>query len=243
LVIGAFIVLILRSVAGGVLVPELAGVEIQPAADAAYNIATELLRSIAWTVIWSALLLVLLAWLVSPTSPAEKTRSFLAVPFGRYPGATFGLLGLVAFIFLLMGATDQREFLIRLTIVLLAGIGAFFFRKSLVEAYPDAGIEGLSEFGERAKARAGHLWSKRPKSLPGRKAGSGERKEGAAPEAAPPAVAPAPLSAETQVLTPEADPETARLDQLERLADMHGRGILTDEEFASEKRRIMGGGG
>ena len=40
-----------------------------------------------------------------------------------------------------------------------------------------------------------------------------------------------------------ADPETARLDQLERLAAMRDRGVLSDEEFAEEKRRLMGGGG
>lgn len=259
LILGAFVVLILRSVASGVLVPELATVDVQPAATAAYDIATELLRSIAWTVVWSALLLVLLAWLASPTRPAEKARALLAVPFGRYPGATFGLLGLAAFIFLLMGATDQREFLIRLTIVIMAGLAAFFFRKTLVEVYPDASIDGLSDFGERARAQAGELWSKRPKSLPGRKGGGDG---GSAPEA-PVAGGPAPgsgsaagpsaetadlptaggSSAETAVLPTAADPETARLDQLERLADMHGRGILTDEEFASEKRRTMGDGG
>jgi hypothetical protein len=170
----------------------------------------------------------------------------LAVPFGRYPGATFGLLGLAAFIFLLMGANDQREFLIRLTIVILAGLGAFFFRRTLVEAYPDAGVEGLGDFGDRARAKAEDLWSKRPKSFPGRK-GGGEAGQGAdAPAAAPAAAgAPAPTgdsAAETAVLPAAADPETARLDQLERLADMHGRGILNDEEFASEKRRIMGDG-
>jgi hypothetical protein len=251
LVIGAALVLILRSVAGGVLVPELATVDIQPAATAAYDIATELLKSIAWTVIWSALVLVLLAWLLSPTSLAEKTRALLAVPFGRYPGATFGLLGLVALVFLLMGATDQREFLVRLTIVILAGLGAFFFRRSLVHAYPDANFDALSQFGERSKAKAGELWSRRPKSLPGRKHG-GESHRGDAPAAVPPATpppaSPAPAgaadpAAETAVLPAAGDSNEARLSQLERLADMHGRGVLTDEEFAAEKARIMGTGG
>lgn len=249
LVVGAVIVLILRSVAGGVLVPELASVDIQPAATAAYDIATELLKSIAWTIIWSSLLLVLLAWLLSPTGPAEKARSFLAVPFGRYPGATFGLLGLVGFVFVLMGAADQRGFLIRLMIVVLAGLGAFFFRRALVAAYPDAGIEGFSEFGDRAREKAGELWSKRPKSLPGRKSGAKAGQTPDVPSASAPAASAAPVtpataapSAETEVLTVPEETESSRLDQLERVADMHGRGILTDEEFASEKRRIMGDG-
>jgi hypothetical protein len=32
-----------------------------------------------------------------------------------------------------------------------------------------------------------------------------------------------------------------RIEQLERLAGLHERGVLTDEEFAAEKRRILGG--
>ena len=149
-----------------------------------------------------------------------------------------------------MGAADQRGFLIRLMIVVLAGLGAFFFRRSLVAAYPDASIEGLGGFGDRARAKAGEIWSKRPKSLPGR---MGEAKEGPGtdvPDAGSPAAsattatpAAAAPSAETEVLPAQGEPESSRLDQLERLADMHGRGVLTDSEFASEKRRIMGDGG
>ena len=244
LIVGSVIVLLLRSVAGGVFVPELATVDVQPAAYAVYDIATELLSSIAWTVIWSALVLLPLAWLLSPTGPAEKTRAFLAVPFGRYPGLTFGLLGLAAFAFVLMGAADQREFLIRLMIVILAGLAAFFFQRSLVAAYPDASFDSLNDFGERTRSKAGDLWAKRPKTLPGRmgraESVADQDVSGAAPPAAPAAGG---SSAETSVMPVAQDPNTARLDQLERLADMHGRGVLTDEEFASEKQRLMGDGG
>ncbi len=37
------------------------------------------------------------------------------------------------------------------------------------------------------------------------------------------------------------DGEDARLGRLERLASMHEKGILTDEEFAAEKQRVLGG--
>ena len=134
-----------------------------------------------------------------------------------------------------MGAGDQRGFLVRLMIVILAGIAAFFFRKRLVEAYPDASFGGgIGEFGDRSREKAKELWSKRPRSLPGR----GSSDESGSSEGA---------SAETGVLPTgvsgqAADPETARLDQLDRLAGMRDRGVLTDEEFAEEKRRLMGGG-
>lgn len=32
----------------------------------------------------------------------------------------------------------------------------------------------------------------------------------------------------------------AELDDLERLAQLHGRGVLTAEEFAAKKRQILG---
>ena len=35
-------------------------------------------------------------------------------------------------------------------------------------------------------------------------------------------------------------PAGDRIDQLERLAGLHERGVLNDEEFAAEKRRILG---
>ena len=35
------------------------------------------------------------------------------------------------------------------------------------------------------------------------------------------------------------DPEDARLERLERLADLHEKGVLTDEELAAEKARLL----
>jgi hypothetical protein len=35
-------------------------------------------------------------------------------------------------------------------------------------------------------------------------------------------------------------PESSRLDQLQQLADLHDRGVLSDVEFAAEKARILG---
>jgi hypothetical protein len=37
------------------------------------------------------------------------------------------------------------------------------------------------------------------------------------------------------------DPEQARLDQLEQLAGLHERGVLTDAEFATQKAQILAG--
>ena len=42
----------------------------------------------------------------------------------------------------------------------------------------------------------------------------------------------------TEVL---ANDEDARLQRLERLGSLHEKGVLTDEEFAAEKSRLLSG--
>lgn len=228
LISAAIIVLILRSVIGNVVVSGLADVDIEPAARAGYDAATDLMKSIAWTVIWGGIGMIAIAWLISPNKAAGSTRKLLAVPFGRYPGAMFGLLGVIALIYLITGAGDQRTFLVHLMVVVLLGLGAWFFRRQLMLEYPDADLEQVGEFGERVKATAGKAWAGRPKSLPKPSfGGRGAKSESSDPDAT--AVMPA---------APETDPETRRLDQLDRLASMHKNGVLTDEEFAQEKDRV-----
>ena len=253
LIVVALLVLVIRSVAGNVLIPELATPDVEPAAHNAWNIATELLKSIAWTVIWAAVALLALAWLISPNSTAGRAREFLAVPFGRYPGPTFGLIGLVALVFLLMGAGDGREFLIRLEIVLFAGLGAWFFRRQLMLEFPDADLAGLREFGERARGRAKEAWAGRPKNIQMPKiGGKGAAETDGGLEGSPGETA-GPAEAETAVLSqPAAEPRPApapaapvassgsgRLDQLEQLGKLKEAGVLDEAEFAAEKKRIL----
>jgi len=51
-----------------------------------------------------------------------------------------------------------------------------------------------------------------------------------APQPPPPPPAPAPAPA----------PKDDMITQLERLGDLHEKGILTDEEFAAQKTKILG---
>jgi hypothetical protein len=39
---------------------------------------------------------------------------------------------------------------------------------------------------------------------------------------------------------PPADDMDAKLDQLRRLGELQAQGVLTEEEFAAQKRRILG---
>jgi hypothetical protein len=64
----------------------------------------------------------------------------------------------------------------------------------------------------------------------------------AEPQYAPPPpqyAAPAPVYAAPPAPVPAAEPEVDRMAQLKQLGDLHTQGILTDEEFASEKAKIL----
>ena len=233
LILAAAVVLIIRASGSGFVVSELAPPDLEAAASAAYGIGTELLKAFAWSVIIAALVLVVLSWLVSPNSAARSARGYLAVAFGRYPVVTFGLLGLAALVFLLFGVSDGRSFIVRLAIVVLAGIATVMFRKQLIAEHPDADLSSIGEFGSHAKEKFKGLWDKRPREIPGKAAL--ERRRAAAHH--PPTESPA--EAPTAVI-PDAGSEATRLEQLEKLGKLHETGVLSDEEFAAEKTRILG---
>jgi Short C-terminal domain len=53
--------------------------------------------------------------------------------------------------------------------------------------------------------------------------------------------APPPQAPPPQVQQPPAAPQTSpMIDQLNQLADLHQRGVLTDDEFASAKAKLFG---
>lgn len=241
LIVAGLVSLLIRSVGGNYVTSQLASADIQPAAQAAYSIGTELLQSMSIAVLWSSLIMFFLAWLVSPASSAVSTRSSLAVPFGRYPGAAFGLIGLLAFIYLLTGLGNQNEFIFRVGVVILVAIGAWYFRRSLLSEHPDADLSEIHDFVDTVKARSRDLWDKRPREIPGKELLEKRRQRKAAEAAtraaaAPPAKAAGQEETETIVL----DTESARLDQLGKLGELHEKGVLSDEEFAAEKTRLLG---
>ena len=54
------------------------------------------------------------------------------------------------------------------------------------------------------------------------------------------AAAPPPQPAPVQAPAPQAAPAADPIEQLERLAALKAQGILTDEEFQTQKQRILG---
>lgn len=232
LVAAGFAVIVFREVAGGIVVDQLVKEEsVKPAAEAAWSIGTSLMVSIATTVIVFGVLFGAAGWLGSPTGSAKGTRRFMA-PFLRdyAPYVYTGLAILVCLWFLSASVQNLRSLLTTLIVAGFVAFGIHELRRQSEEEFPDAAIADYfggardrvvgavksANIGERVGEQASKL------RLPERQRDEGR---GGAPEGA----------------GAPADAEESRLSRLERLAELHAKGVLTDEELAAEKARVLGG--
>ncbi len=232
LVAAGFAVIVFREVAGGIVVDQLVTDEsVKPAAEATWSIGTSLMTSIATTVIVFGVLLGIAGWLGSPTGSARSSRRFMAPVLRDYaPYVYTGLVILVCLYFLSSSVQNLRSFLTTLVIAGFAAFGIHELRRQSEEEFPDArfgdqfggakdrvvGAVKSADIGERvSKLR-----------LPEMRRPSGEGDDTPAAAAEPPA-----------------GDEEGRLRRLEHLAELREKGILTDDEFAAEKARVLGSGG
>jgi Short C-terminal domain len=262
LIVAALLVLVLRHVAGGVVVDQLVKQDnIKPAAEAAWSIGTSLMVSIATTIIIVGVFFAAAGWLSSPTGSARGTRRVIAPALSRYLPYVYGGLAVILGLYLISASgVGLRSFL---TVVVLGAMAAFGLRElsrqteeefpgltfaevfatpraKIATAVSDANLgERASSLGERASERASKMKLpevKRPGGvgLPDvrRPTGGRGRDRGRGAAEGAPAV---PAEAPTQVI----DPEDARLTRLERLGTLHEKGVLSDEEFAVEKARLL----
>ncbi|WP_327363781.1 MULTISPECIES: SHOCT domain-containing protein [unclassified Streptomyces] len=70
-----------------------------------------------------------------------------------------------------------------------------------------------------------------------RQAGRWSQQEAPQAEAAPP---PPPPPAPAPAAAPAADDMSTKIDQLKQLSTLKEQGVLTEEEFAEQKRRLLG---
>jgi hypothetical protein len=225
LVAAGFAVIVFREVAGGIVVDLLVVDEcVKPAAEATWSIGTSLMTSIATTVIVFGVLLGIAGWLGSPTGSARSSRRFMAPVLRDHVAYAYtGLAILVCVYFLSSPVQNLRSFLTTLAIAGFAAFGIHELRRQSEEEFPDADFGDF--FGDARERVAGAV----------RNANLGERASKLRlPEMRRPAGGGSPE-------TP-ADDEESRLRRLERFAELHEKGVLTDEEFAAEKARVLGGG-
>ncbi|MEZ5077315.1 MAG: SHOCT domain-containing protein [Solirubrobacterales bacterium] len=232
LIAAGFVVIVARQIAGGIVVDQLVKTEsVKPAGEAAWSIGTSLMVSIATTVIVVGVLFAVAGWLASPTRSARATRKVFAPALQGYVPWVYAGLAIIVGIYFLAGPTQGlRTFLTTLILAGMAAFGIHELRKQSLEEFPDAKFaDSFDSSRERiaSAVRGANLGERAAKlRLPER------RRAGAAPP--PPGASEAP--------TATLDSEDARLQRLERLASLRDKGILSDEEFAAEKARILGGG-
>jgi hypothetical protein len=234
LIAAGFGVIVVRHIAGGIVVDQLVTAESATGAgEAAWDIGTSLMTSIAKTVIVVGILFLAAGWLASPTNGARYTRRFMAPTLRLHPAYVYTGLALIVCFYFLTGPTQGlRTFLTTLIIAGMAAFGIHELRKQTEEEFPDATYDDTfggtrdkvvgavkdANIGERVGEQASKL------RLPERKSGGSEDSSSEAPTATLPS-----------------NSEDARLARLERLGALRDKGILSDEEFAAEKTRLLGG--
>jgi len=225
LVSAGFAVIVIREISGGIVVGQLVDEEsVKPAAEAAWSIGTSLMISIATTVIVIGVLFGVAGWLASPTGSARSTRRFLAPALGEHPAYAYALLAIVVGIYFISAPTQNlRSFLTTLIIAGLAAFGIHELRKQAAEEFPDA---DFGEFFGRTKERV--VGAVKDANI-GERASKPRLPEKRKPDSEAPTTEVAP-----------ADADDARLARLERLAALHEKGVLSDEELAVEKKRVLG---
>jgi hypothetical protein len=225
LISAGFAVIVARQVAGGIVVGQLVDEEsVKPAAEAAWSIGTSLMTSIATTVIVIGVLFGIAGWLASPTGSARSTRRVLAPTLRHHPGYLYATLAVIVGIYFLGAPTQNlRTFLTTLVIAGLAAFGIHELRKQAEEEFPAATYDDV--FGGARDRVVGAV----------KDANLGER---AAKLRLPEMRRPANAASDK----PPADEDDVRLERLERLASLHEKGVLSDEELTAEKARILGPG-
>jgi hypothetical protein len=251
LIVAGLLVIVLRKVAGGIVVDQLVKQEnVKPAAEAAWSIGTSLMVSIATTIIVVGVLFSAAGWLASPTGSARGSRRVIAPALSGFLPYCYGGLVVILGIYLLTASgVGLRTFLTVIVLGIMAAFGLRELSRQTEEEFPGLTFAEVlaptrkrvdkafsdAKIGERAsKIKLPDIKRpevKRPSGLgipDVRRPSGGRGARGDEPAASPP-----PSRAEAM------QEEDARLSSLERLATLHEKGVLTDQEFAAEKARLL----
>ncbi len=204
------LVLVARSIAGGIVVDTLAKTDaVRPAADAVWGIVTTLLRDEGVAMVACGVLIVVGAWLAGKTAPAREIRRALTPVLTRrawgYPA-----LVVIVLIFFWLGPTQGTSRLLPSLVLIALFIAGF-------EALRH---QAMRDFPEETPERAMEEWRARWERV--RDWVSDRRRRRKAPAEAQEAVA-----------------SDARLEALERLGRLRESGVLDSDEFNREKERIL----
>lgn len=204
------LVLVARSIAGGIVVDTLAKTDaVRPAVDAVWGIVTSLLRDQGVAMIAYGSLIVVGAWLAGKTAPAREIRRALTPALTRrawgYPG-----LAVIVLIFFWLGPTSGTSRLLP-SLVLIA---------LFIVGFEGLRHQAMRDFPEETPERAMEEWNARWKRV---RVWVHERS----------------LRRRAPAEAQEAVASDARLEALERLGRLRESGVLNADEFSREKERIL----
>jgi hypothetical protein len=226
--ISGILVLVVRRFAGTQLVDALATTDaIKPAVQAAWDIETSLLVNVAGATIAYGIVAVLAAWLAGPTSWAVGLRRSLA-PYLREAAYAWGGFAVIVLLLLVWAPTQAlRQPITALILIALLAFGFEVLRRQAEREFPD----GERRIGQDVRGALGRVG--RRGAPQGAGDGATTTSGAAAATAAAPTVASPTVEAPTVAVA--GDP----IERLERVAALHDRGVLTDDEFAAEKNAIL----
>lgn len=209
-VVGA-VVLLFRGFAANVVVDQLSTT---PATDgpieSAFTISTSLLKETGQSILAYGIVILLAAWFAGPSSWAVSMRRGIT-PYLRQPRFAYGGLAvIVALLFWWDPVVATHRLVPSLILVALLILGTEVLRRQVIGEFPDA-VTTHSPAGA-AQRVAGMISDARA-----RRSGGGR------------------AEAETNELTDASD----RVAVLERLGKLRADGLLTDEELAAEKQRLL----
>jgi len=236
LIAAGFVAIVFRHIAGGIVVDQLVKNDsVKPAGEAAWSIGTSLMVSIAITVIVVGVLFAAAGWLASPTGAARTTRRYMAPTLRLHSAYVYtGLVILVGIYFLAGPTQGLRTFLTTLIIAGMAAFGIHELRKQTAEEFPDASYDDA--FG---RTRDKVVSAVKDANIPERVGEQASKLR--LPERRPPGSDATGGASEAPTATMPVSEEDARLQRLEKIAELRDKGILTEEEFATEKARLLRG--
>ena len=200
----------------------------KPAVEHAFAIGTSLLYDLAVAMIAYGLVVVVAAWVAGNTRPAVALRRALAPSLREHAQYVFATAALFLLLVVIWGPfPSTREVLPVIGFAILLGLGVEALRRKTAREFPDAQLgdatHALREwYLARRHSTAAAVSSLRASVAPapagagggggGGAAGAGGRDGGGA---------------------------DTRITDLERLASLHDRGALTDEEFRAQKTALL----
>jgi hypothetical protein len=238
LIAAGFTAIVFRHIAGGIVVDQLVKNDsIQPAGEAAWSIGTSLMVSIATTVIVVGVLFAAAGWLASPTGAARTTRRYMAPTLRLHAAYVYTGLVILVGIYFLSGPTQGlRAFLTTLIVAGMAAFGIHELRKQTAEEFPGASYDDA--FG---RTRDKVVTAVKDANIPERVGEQASKLR--LPERRQPGSDATGAASGAPTTTMPVSEEDARLQRLEKIGDLRDKGILTEEEFAAEKARLLGGDG